>query len=64
MRFIEQIKYFFEGMGSISLYPMSSHYDGRTPQEKDTQALASDWRRVGKDLTNSIKKFEGKRGIN
>ncbi len=61
----EKIKYFMKGMGSVlQIYPeqikleeLFPYYNAKTPQEKDAQALASDWAKVGKDLENSIKKF-------
>jgi len=61
----DKIKYFMKGMGSVlQIYPeqikledLFPYYNAKTPQEKDAQALASDWTKVGKDLENSIKKF-------
>ena len=62
----EKIKYFIRGAGRLleicppqkKLGDYFPHYNAKTGFEQDAQALASDLRRVGKDLENSIKKFE------
>jgi hypothetical protein len=55
----------FGGYGSVldlgSTLSLSLHDlygDARTPQEVDARALASDWYVVGRDIEESIEKFE------
>lgn len=57
------LKNIFHGMGSImNIYPCTN-YRRNFPQRTDTEALRQDWKMVGNDLKQAIKKVvNGKEG--
>lgn len=53
-----------EGIASLTICPPPSRleeifpYYSANAQQRDAQALAEDWRKVGQDMETAIKKFE------
>lgn len=66
---LEKIANFFKniarGMSYISLYQpprglgdIFPYYSGGSAQQKDTQALAEDWKTIGQDVHYAINRFD------
>ncbi|MBP7708430.1 hypothetical protein KA107_01995 [Candidatus Pacearchaeota archaeon] len=62
MKIRERLKYFFSGMGSVldlsgSYFskPVLRRYDfSLSPPEVDAEAIAGDWKAIGKDLSSVL----------
>jgi len=62
-RYFEKHSAFFEGMGSLSIFPNSVRKpywmkEGLTPQEQDYLAMKGDWEAVGNDLGCAMNNFK------
>ena len=60
------LKNILKGITSINLFPEPTELNPNnlTPEQQDAQALAQDWREIGKDIYNAIDRFEQKYHIN
>jgi len=62
-KYFEKYSAFFEGMGSLSLFPNNNYKsywmkNNLTPEEQDALAIKGDWEKVGKDLRISMNNFK------
>jgi hypothetical protein len=62
-KYFEKYANFFEGMGSLSLFPNNNYKlywmkDNLTPQEQDALAINGDWEEVGSDFKISMDNFK------
>jgi len=62
-KYFEKYSAFFEGMGSLSLFPNNNSKpywmkDNLTPEEQDALAIRGDWEKVGEDMRISMGNFE------
>lgn len=63
--FLDGLAEIARGMAMVSLWPDMHREDfSARPQRSDAEALAGDWRAVGRDLQKAIRDFEDARRQN
>ncbi len=66
MKIKRAIESFIKGMGSINLFPESIKLEDINPNysskysvnEQNARAIANDWKQIGQDINETIKKFK------